>query len=163
MDGLCHEVGGDHFGLEVGGDYLQPAGDEVAHVFVGGEGVVFLPDLLIMVNYYVAHLFGIVGGVVCYTGAQVCYPFPGGRECCARTGNGVVLVMFSGDVVVVSMNLNGVSIGDGGSVINEGIKPELKGGGVNGPIGVLNHQWIKGGVLSEGEQKGGVCQCCRPW
>ena len=85
MDGLCHEVRGDYFGLEVGGDHLQPTGDEVAHVFVGRECVVFLPDLLIMVNYYVAHLFGIVGGVVCDTGAQVCYPFPGGRECSART------------------------------------------------------------------------------
>ena len=45
---------------------------------VGGEFVVFIPDLLIMVDYYVAHLNRVVGSVVGYVGAQVCNFSPSG-------------------------------------------------------------------------------------
>ena len=65
--------------------------------------MIFFPNLLIMVDYYVTHFSGVVGGVLCYIGAQVRYSLSGRWERSARAGDGVVLVVFGGYIVMVGV------------------------------------------------------------
>ena len=119
--------------------------------------MVFFPDLLIMVDYYVSHLDRIIGGVMCYVCAQVCNFFPCGWKWGTRASDRVIFVVFSGDVVVVGVCFDVVCVGDSGCVVNESVESVLEGGGVNGPIGMLHHQRVKRrGFAEQGREVGQI-------
>ena len=65
--------------------------------------------------------------------------------------------MFGGDIVVVGVCFDVVCVGDSGCVVNESVESVLEGGGVNGPVGMLYHQGVKGrGFAEQGREVGQI-------